>query len=140
MRSLLLLAVLAPFAAAAAPVSGLPLQALTESDVGAEALKNSACYAHDGPSVLLIASRKNAVVNAEGDLLLLDRLDDDGSPSKGARYGSNSFKVVVSPAAGPVDDVASNGRTQQSAQISVRRGGKTSSVTARWSCNPSMGA
>lgn len=136
MRSLLLLALWAPLAAAAPPGSGVPLEALTEADVGADALKNSACYAHDGPSVLLVANKKNAVVNAEGDLLLLDRLDDDGSPSGGARYGSNSFKVVVSPAPGAVDDVAPDGRTHQSAQISVRRRGGTSSITARWSCAP----
>ena len=138
MRSLLLLALLAPFAAAAAPVSGLPLQALTESDVGAEALKNSACYAHDGPAVLLVATKRNAIVNSDGDLLLLDRLDDDGFPRDGARYGSNSFKVSVSPAQGPVDDTAENGRTDRSAQVSVRRKGSTSSITARWSCNPKV--
>lgn len=127
-----------PAAAAAATASGIPLQALTEADVGADALKNSACYAHDGPAVLLVATKRNAIVNAEGDLLLLDRLDDDGFPSDGARYGSNSFKVVIAPAPGPVDDVAENGRTDQSAQVSVRRRGNTSSITARWSCNPKV--
>jgi len=116
--------------------SGIPLQALTEADVGADALKNSACYAHDGPAVLLVATKRNAVVNSDGDILLLDRLDDDGYPSGGARYGSNTFKITIAPAAGPVDDVASDGRTHQSAQISVRRRGATSSVTARWSCSP----
>jgi hypothetical protein len=135
MRSLSLLALWALPAAAVASGSGIPLQALTEADVGADALKNSACYAHDGPAVLLVATKKNAVVNAEGDLLLLDRLDDDGFPSGGARYGSNSFKVVISPAPGPVDDVTAEGRTDQSAQISVRRRGSTSSITARWTCN-----
>ena len=140
MRSLSLLALWALPAAAAASATGIPLQALTEADVGADALKNSACYAHDGPSVLLVATKKNAVVNAGGDLLLLDRLDDDGFPRGGARYGSNSFKVVISPAAGPVDDVTAEGRTDQSAQISVRRRGSTSSITARWSCNPSKSA
>lgn len=127
-------------AAAAAAASGIPLQALTEGEVGADALKNSACYAHDGPAVLVVATRKNAVVNAEGDLLLLDRLDDDGSPRGGARYGSNTFKVVISPAPGPVDDMASDGRTHQSAQISVRKRGSTSSITARWSCSASPSA
>jgi hypothetical protein len=135
MRSLSLLALWALPAAAVASGSGIPLQALTEADVGADALKNSACYAHDGPAVLLVATKKNAVVNAEGDLLLLDRLDDDSFPRGGARYGSNSFKVVVSPAPGPVDDVTSEGRTDQSAQISVRRRGSTSTITARWTCN-----
>jgi hypothetical protein len=139
MRSLPLLALWA-LPAAAAAASGIPLQALTEADVGADALRNSACYAHDGPSVLLVATRKNAVVNSEGDLLLLDRLDDDGFPAGGARYGSNTFKVVISPAPGGADDVASDGRTHQSAQISVRRRGSTSSITARWSCSPSKGA
>lgn len=123
--------------AAAASAAGVPLQALTEADVGADALQNSACYAHDGPAVLLVATKKNAIVNSEGDLLLLDRLDDDGFPRRGARYGSNTFKVVISPAPGAVDDTASNGRTAQSAQISVRRRGTTSTITARWSCNPS---
>ncbi|HEX8469076.1 MAG TPA: hypothetical protein VF620_14860 [Allosphingosinicella sp.] len=140
MRSLLLLAVLAPLAAAAAPGAAIPLQALTEADVGADALKNSACYAHDGPAVLLVATKKNAVVNAEGDLLLLDRLDDDGLPNGGARYGSNTLKVVISPAPGAVDDTAADGRTAQSAQISVRRRGSISSITARWSCSESKGA
>jgi hypothetical protein len=143
MRNLALLALWAlPAAAAAAAAagSGIPLQALTEADVGADALKNSACYAHDGPAVLLVATKRNAIVNSEGDLLLLDRLDDDGFPRNGARYGSNTFKVVISPAPGAVDDTASDGRTAQSAQISVRRRGTTSSATARWSCNPSKGA
>ncbi|HEX8624023.1 MAG TPA: hypothetical protein VF782_02980 [Allosphingosinicella sp.] len=141
MRNLALLALWAlPAAAAAAAGSGIPLQALTEADVGADALKNSACYAHDGPAVLLVATKRNAIVNADGDLLLLDRLDDDGFPRNGARYGSNSFKVVISPAPGGVDDTASDGRTAQSAQISVRRRGTTSSITARWSCNPSKRA
>jgi hypothetical protein len=140
MRSLALLAIWAVSAAAAAPAPGIPLQALTEADVGADALKNSACYAHDGPAVLLVATKKNAVVNSDGDLLLLDRLDDDGFPSGGARYGSNTLKVIIAPAPGPVDDVAVSGRTDQSAQISVRHHGSTRSITARWSCNPRQSA
>ena len=136
MRHLAFVALWALPAAAAAMATGVPLQALTEADVGADALKNSACYAHDGPAVLVVATRKNAVVNSDGDLLLLDRLDDDGYPNRGARYGSNTFKVVIAPAAGPVDDVAADGRTHQAAQISVRRRGATSTVTARWSCSP----
>ena len=139
MRYLALLA-LAALPAAAAAGSGIPLPALPEADVGADALKSSACYVHDGPSVLLVATKRNAVVNSDGDLLLLDRLDDDGFPSDGARYGSNTFKVVIAPAAGGVDDVSANGRTDQSAQVSVRRKGNTSSITARWSCNPRNGA
>src|SRR5688572_18983934 len=123
MRYLALLALWAIPAGAAAPNSSVPLQALTEADVGADALKNAACYAHDGPSVLLVATKRSAVVNAAGDLLLLDRLDDDGYPTNGARFGSNTFKVVISPAPGAVDDVSENGRTHQSAQISVRQRG-----------------
>jgi hypothetical protein len=137
MRHLALVALWALPAAAVASGSGISLQPLTEGDVGVDALRNSACYAHDGPAVLLVATKKNAIVNSEGDLLLLDRLDDDGFPRGGARYGSNSFKVVISPAPGGVDDTAADGRTAQSAQISVRRRGSTSSITARWSCNPS---
>ena len=124
-----------PAAAATASGPAVPLQALTETDVGADALSNSACYAHDGPAVLVVASKRNAVVNSDGDLLLLDRLDDDGSPAGGARYGSNSFKLVISPASGTADDVASDGRTNRSAQISIRRRGADSSFTARWSCS-----
>ncbi len=140
MRSLLAPALWALPAAAAVSATGIPLRALTEADVGADALRNSACYAHDGPAVLLVATRKNAIVNAEGDLLLLDRLDDDGFPKGGARYGSNGFKVVISPAPGALDDAAADGRTAHSAQISVRRRGSTSSITARWSCNASGSA
>jgi hypothetical protein len=136
MKPLALLAIWAVSAAAAAPAPGIPLQALTEADVGADALKNAACYVHDGPSVLVVATEKNAVVNSDGDLLLLDRLDDDGFPSGGARYGSNTFKVHIAPEPGPVDDVNVNGRTDQSAQVSVRKRGSTRSITARWSCNP----
>lgn len=135
MRSIALLALWALPAAAATASGPVPLQALTETDVGADALGNSACYAHDGPAVLVVASKRNAVVNSDGDLLLLDRLDDDGSPVGGARYGSNSFKLVISPAPGAPDDVASDGRTHRSAQISIRRHGTTSNFTARWSCN-----
>jgi hypothetical protein len=135
MRYFALLALWAIPAGAAAPSSNVPLQALTEADVGADALTNAACYAHDGPAVLLVASKRNAVVSSDGDLLLLDRLDDDGFPSGGARYGSNTLKVVIAPAPGGVDDVTANGRTDQSAQISVRVHGSTSSITARWTCN-----
>lgn len=136
MRWLALVALWAIPAGAAAPSSTVPLQALTEADVGADALKNAACYAHDGPAVLLVATKRNAIVNSNGDLLLLDRLDDDGFPASGARFGSNTFKVEISPAPGDVDDTSENGRTHQSAQLSVRRKGSTSSITARWSCNP----
>jgi hypothetical protein len=140
MRKLALLALFAIPASAALAASGVPLQALTEADVGADALKNAACYAHDGPAVLLVATKRNAVVNADGDLLLLDRLDDDGYPADGARFGSNSFKVEISPAPGAVDDVSENGRTDQAARISVRRRRSTTSITARWTCNPRASA
>jgi hypothetical protein len=140
MRPLALLAICAIAAPAAAASGGLPLQALTEADVGANALENAACYAHDGPAVLLVATKRNAVVSSGGDLLLLDRLDDDGYPHGGARYGSNTLKVVIAPAPGPVDDVSAKGRTDQAAQISVRTHGTTRSITARWSCNPRQSA
>lgn len=136
MRSYLPLALWAVPAAAAAAASGVPLQALTEADVGADALRKSACYANDGPSVLVVATKKNAAVNSGGDLLLLDRLDDDGSPHGGARYGSNSFQVVIAPMPEPADGVGPDGRTNRSAKISVRQGGATSSITARWNCRP----
>ena len=139
MRSLALPALWALPAAAAAAGPGIPLQALTEADVGADGLRNSACYAHDGPAVLVVASKKNAVINAAGDLLLLQRLDD-GSPAGGARYGSNSFRLVISPAPGAAADVASDGRTHRPAQISITRRGTTSSYNARWSCTRSGSA
>ena len=140
MRHLALAALLALPAAAAVSATGIPLQALTEADVGADALKNSACYAHDGPAVLLVATKKNAIVNAEGDLLLLDRLDDDGFPRNGARYGSNTFKVV---------DLAGAGRSRRHdfgwADRPVgadqrAQEGKYVEHHARWSCNPSKSA
>ena len=140
MKPLALLAIWAVSAAAAAPAPGIPLQALTEAEVGADALKHAACYVHDGPAVLVVATEKNAVVNSGGDLLLLDRLDDDGFPSGGARYGSNSFKVIIAPAPGGADDVSAEGRTVQSAQVSVRKRGSTRSITARWACNPPKNA
>lgn len=121
-------------AAASAAASGVPLQALSEGEVGAEALENSACYAHDGPAVLVVATRKNAVVNSGGDLLLLDRLGADGFPGPGARYGSDRFQVVIAPVPGPAGPRASDGRTHQQAQISVRTGKKLSNGTVRWAC------
>lgn len=135
MRPLLLLALWAlPAAAAAFPASGVPLRALSEGEVGADALENSACYAHDGPAVLVVATRKNAVVNSEGDLLLLDRLGDDGFPGAGARYGSDRFQVVIEPVPGPAGARASDGRTHQPARISVRMGKNMSSSAVRWAC------
>lgn len=133
MRSLLPLALWA-LPAAALAASGVPLQALSEGDVGADALENSACYAHDGPAVLVVATRKNAVVNSEGDLLLLDRVGDDGFPGGGARYGSDRFQIVIAPVPGPAGPRASDGRTHQPARISVGKPGSPASGTVRWAC------
>ncbi|MGA9583422.1 MAG: hypothetical protein WBR13_15790 [Allosphingosinicella sp.] len=132
MRACLALALWALLPAAA--TAAVPLQALGEGDVGAEALENSACYAHDGPAVLVVATRKNAVVNSEGDLLLLERLGDDGAPGGGARYGSDRFEVVIAPSPGPAGPKASDGRTHQPARISVRTGKNVSNGTVRWAC------
>jgi hypothetical protein len=128
----ILLAVGALSAGAAAPSSSLPLQALTEADVGAEALTNAACYLHDGPNVLLVATKKNAVVNSDGDLLMLSRAGGGGFPADGARYRGNNFEVVIAPAQDPV--AAAGGRTDRTAQVSVKTDGGLHSKSARWSC------
>lgn len=134
MRSFALLALGALAAGAAAPVSALPLQALTEADVGADALKNAACYAHDGPAVLIVATKRNAVVNADGDLRMLRRLGGGGFPDEGARYGGTDFEVTISPAPGEAGDVDGSGRTNQPAQIRIVDGKRSESLAARWSC------
>jgi hypothetical protein len=133
MRPLLLLAIGVISAGAAAPSARVPLQALTEADVGADALANAACYVHDGPDVLLVAAKKNAVVNHDGDLLLLNRAGDSGFPSGGARYTGSEFEVVVS-AADDSSAIRQGGRTDRAAQVSVRAKGDRASMTARWSC------
>jgi len=138
MRYLALLALWAIPAGAAAPSSSVPLQALTEADVGADALKNAACYAHDGPAVLLVATRRNAVVNSDGDLLLLRRVDDGSPPHDGAKYAGNRFQIVISPTEGA--GVDEDGRTNRSAHIRVVKKGHEGSVTARWSCGPGKSA
>ena len=135
MRYLALLALWAVPAGAAAPSSTVPLQALTEADVGADALKTAACYAHNGPAVLLVATKKNAVVNSDGDLRLLRRLGDGGFPDGGARYGGMGFEVIISPAQGEPGDRDGNGRTNRSAEIRVVKGKSAGSITARWNCN-----
>lgn len=138
MKYLALLALWAVPAAAAAPGSNVPLQALTEADVGADALENAVCYAHDGPAVLLVATKRNAVVSSDGDLLLLRRIDD-GSPSReGAKYAGNRFRIVISPTQGNAMD--SGGRTDRPAHIRVVKEGNEGQVTARWSCGPGKGA
>jgi hypothetical protein len=132
MKLAALTAIWAITAAAVAPASGVPLQALTEADVGAEALKTAACYVHDGPAVLLVATKKNAVVNSDGDLLMLDRSGNRGFPGDGARYRGNNFELVIAPADSA--GIADGGRTDRAAQVSVRTDGDTHSMTARWSC------
>ena len=131
MRSLALLALWAIPAGAAAP--SLPLQALTETDVGANALQAAACYAHDGPSVLLVASNRNAVANWQGDLLMLDRVDDGRPPYSGAKYAGNRFKIVISPEG---EASSAGGRTDQPAELRIESKGRESRATARWTCNP----
>lgn len=138
MRYLALLALWAIPAGAAAPSSSVPLQALTEADVGADALKNAACYAHDGPAVLLVATRRNAIVNSDGDLLLLRRVDDGSPPHAGARYAGNRFQIVISPTEGAAVDA--DGRTNRPAHIRVVKKGAEGSVAARWSCGPGKSA
>jgi hypothetical protein len=133
MRPLLLLAIGAISAGASAPSARVPLQALTEADVGADALTNAACYLHDGPAVLLVAAKKNAVVNHDGDLLLLQRAGDSGFPSGGARYTGTEFEVVVTPAEDS-SATTQGGRTDRAAQVSVRASGNRASMAARWSC------
>ncbi|HEX9964007.1 MAG TPA: hypothetical protein VGB04_03385 [Allosphingosinicella sp.] len=138
MRHLALLAILAVPAAAAMASTGVPLQALSEADVGADALKNAACYLYDGPSVLLVATKTNAVVNSDGDLRLLQRRGNDGSPIGGARYGGMNLEIVISPAA--ADDDGESGRSNRPAEVSVKSGKTRQSITARWSCNGPKGA
>jgi hypothetical protein len=134
MKPLLLLAIGALAAGAAAQAPPVPLQALTEADVGPDALSNAACYVHDGPAVLLVATRKNAVVNHDGDLLLLRRAGDRAFPSGGARYTANNFEVVIAAAAEEPGEAAGDGRSDRAAQVSVRASGRRQSMTARWSC------
>jgi hypothetical protein len=119
----------------AAPGSRAPLQALTEADVGADALKNAACYAHDGPAVLVVATKLNAIVNSSDGLLLLSRLDHRGFPSEGARYGSSSFEIVISPAGGPPEAIGDGRRTEQAAHIKIVRERKADSLEVGWICN-----
>ncbi|MGZ8345055.1 MAG: hypothetical protein ACXW27_15825 [Allosphingosinicella sp.] len=138
MRYLALLALWALPAGAAAPCSNLPLQALTEADVGADALENAACYAHDGPAVLVLATNRNAVVSWNGDLLLLDRVDDGKPPHEGAKYAGSRFRILISPAQGDV--VSSAGRTDRPAHIRVVRKGAEDRLAARWSCGPRKSA
>jgi hypothetical protein len=133
MRYLALLALWAIPAGAAAPSSSVPLQALTEADVGANALETAACYAHDGPSVLLVATNRNAVVSWDGDLLLLDRVDDGSPPYEGAKYAGNRFRIIISPEDGVV---TAGGRTDRPAQIRIVGKGKEGHKAARWACNP----
>jgi len=135
MRYLALLALWAIPAGAAAPSSQLPLQALTEADVGADALETAACYAHDGPAVLLVATKRNAVVNSEGDLRMLRRAGNGSPPHQGAKYVGNRFQIVISPIEGEAVDA--NGRTDRPARISVVDKGIEGSINARWSCSPS---
>jgi hypothetical protein len=132
MKTLILLAVGALSAGAAAASSSLPLQALTEADVGADALTSAACYLHDGPDVLLVATKNNAVVSSDGDLLMLSRAGDRGFPADGARYRGNNFEVVIAAGQDPV--TAGGGRTDRAAQVSVRTDGDLHSKAARWSC------
>lgn len=130
----LLLAGLSAILAAAAPPSEMPLRGLTEADVGADALANSACYAHVGQTVLAVATKRNAVVNSNGDLLLIDRLGG-GTLTDGARYGGTTLKIVISPlgasqAAGP------GGRIDRPATIRIVKGRATQSVEGHWNCSP----
>ncbi|HYG49171.1 MAG TPA: hypothetical protein VD846_14665 [Allosphingosinicella sp.] len=135
MRKLALVALCAISAATAAHAQGVPLQALTEADVGADALKNSACYAHDGPAVLLVATKRNAIVNSDGDLRLLRRLGGGGFPDRGARYGGMGFEVIISPAASESGDLDEGGRSNRPAEIRVVKGKNAGSIAARWNCN-----
>jgi hypothetical protein len=136
MRYLALLALAAIPAGAPAPVSATQLHALTEADVGADALKSAACYAHDGPSVILVANKRNAVVNSDGDLRLLRRRGGGGFPGEGARYAGTDFEITISPAPGEAGDVDGSGRSNRPAQIRLVKGKSSKSIDARWSCAP----
>jgi hypothetical protein len=130
----LALAALFSAASAAAPAVAMPLQALGEADVGANALSKAACYAHDGPAVLLVASKKNALVNDEGDLRLLRRLGGGGIPSGGARYGGSGFEISILPTAGAAVRREDSGRRNLPARIRILRGKSAEDFNARWSC------
>ncbi|HEX9947707.1 MAG TPA: hypothetical protein VGA98_09215 [Allosphingosinicella sp.] len=138
MKTLALAALLA--ASAAAPALGMPLQALTEDDVGADALNKAACYAHDGPAVLVVATKKNAIVNDQGDLLMLRRLGRRGLPDGGARYGGTGLEIVISPATGEAGGREASGRSNQPARIRIVKGKSAQDIDARWSCGSPKGA
>ncbi|HYW15690.1 MAG TPA: hypothetical protein VE891_06005 [Allosphingosinicella sp.] len=130
----LALAALFAAAATAAPALAIPLQALSEADVGADALRKAACYAHDGPAVLLLATKKNAIVNDEGDLRLLRRLGGRGLPDDGARYGGSGFEIRISPVPETAGRRDPSGRRTQPAKIRIVRGKSAEDFSARWSC------
>lgn len=118
----------------AAPQAAVPLQGLTEEDVGADGLKNALCYAHDGSNVLLVAAERNAIVSSEGSLRLLQRKEARAPLSAGAQYAGTRFLVSIVPEAVPAADPAAPGRRDFPAQIAVRQGSSSSSVSARWNC------
>jgi hypothetical protein len=119
---------------AAPAASDLPLRPLTVEDVGDDALRNAACYAHDGPHVLLVAAERNAVVNSDGDLRLLQRGSGPKPLARGARYMGSEFEITVSATGDVVPDSKAAGRVDGAAELRVSKKGVVSSSTARWNC------
>ncbi len=119
--------------AATSPADEVPLRALSQEDVGADALRDANCYAHDGPSVLVVAAERNAIVNAGGDLRLLRRAND-GPARNGAKYVGTDFEVMVMPSgtAEPVPGAA--GRANMPAEVRVKEKGRTTAARMAWNC------
>ena len=123
--------------ASAAPqsISKDGLLPLTEADIGGgEALKSAGCYLHDGERVLLVGTKRNGVLNWQGDLLLVQRVAAKGPPSAGASYGNSGFNLTLQPDMSPQAGVSQGKRIDRPAQVEIRSGRATGRFEARWNC------
>ena len=133
-----IMAALATSASAIAPqtLSKEGLLPLTEAELGADALKSAGCYLHDGERVLLVGTKRNGVLNWQGDLLLVQRVAAKGPPSAGASYGSSGFRLSLQPDLSPAASVSKGGRIERPAQVQIRSKGAEGHFRAHWSCLP----
>ena len=110
------------------------LRPLTETDLGADALKSPGCYLHDGDRVLLVGTKLNGVLNWKGDLLLVRRAEGRGPPASGASYQANRFLLTVQPDLNPSAGVTAGNRVDRPARVALKSGKQQGQFDARWSC------
>ncbi len=107
---------------------------LSTSDIDQSLKAGSSCNVNDGDRVLLVGTKRNAMVNLDGDLMLVSRTNPGDALRQGGGYRGNHLRIDIAVETSESGEMRSAGMVSRPAQVTIRRGKEQRSFAARWSC------